>query len=297
MATQDVAFKQMEDFIRSTVEESLCDIPDIKAASLYALFSGGKRFRPRFLFALARACSVDFGNQLPDLIKLAAAIEIVHTYSLIHDDLPCMDNDDFRRGKPTVHKAFSESVALLTGDVLLGLSFEVLASSGFEKDFLAVFARKVGTAGMAAGQAYDLAFQAKAKAKDKVNRPSADEILKLHSLKTGALFELCGLGLGCLSFADGAFSDGASSDGVRDSRSLLGKIGLNYGLMFQVADDLLDEHDKDQDSINITRIWDRAEIKSWLHHMRSETRSLVEKLDGDPELLFALVDENIDRAL
>jgi farnesyl diphosphate synthase len=196
------------------------------AAMRHGVLGGGKRLRP---FLLMESSSL-FEVSARTAVHVAAAIECVHCYSLIHDDLPAMDNDAIRRGKPTVHKAFDEWTAILAGDALLTLAFETLASpdTGFDTDtradLLAGLARASGARGMAGGQCLDLEAEKLAQPA----APSAAHVERLQSMKTGALLQFCceaGAILGRAPAAD---------------REALSRFGERLGLAFQIADDLLD---------------------------------------------------------
>ncbi|MBQ8439041.1 MAG: polyprenyl synthetase family protein, partial [Clostridia bacterium] len=156
------------------------DLKPLLDSERYSLFAGGKRIRPMLALEFCRM----FGGEDEAALPFACAVEMIHTYSLIHDDLPCMDNDDMRRGKPTNHKVFGESTALLAGDALLTGAFEAAASNRAVDAEVAVkavayLANCAGRYGMVGGQIMDLEGEHK--------KLSLDELLKLHSLKTGAL--------------------------------------------------------------------------------------------------------------
>ncbi len=195
-------------------------IPDrLLAAMRHAMFPGGKRLRPILLLATAEA----LGTAATRGAGPAAAVEMVHSYSLVHDDLPCMDNDDFRRGRPTVHRVYGEATALLAGDALLTLAFEVLASSGEAqaRRLVGELAAAIGPAGMVGGQAQELLSQGKL---------DRDGLLAVHAGKTGALIRA-------------AVRMGAVVAGAAPASSELAHLTTfaeNLGLAFQVTDDLLD---------------------------------------------------------
>jgi len=190
----------------------------IHALMRYSSFAGGKRVRPCLLMAAFEACG---GKPNDDrALRAAAAIEMLHTFSLIHDDLPCMDDDDFRRGKPTAHKAFTEALAVLGGDALCILAFEVLASVG-RIDIISEIAAALGTQGMIGGQVVDIESEGKP-----VDRATVEYI---HRNKTAALIRA--------SIRVGALLADAPAD-VLDK---LSSYGNNVGLAFQVIDDILDE--------------------------------------------------------
>lgn len=191
-------------------------------AARYSLFAGGKRLRPILCIAAHEAC----GGSSKALLPVACALEMIHTYSLIHDDLPAMDNDDFRRGKPTNHKVFGEAVAILAGDLLLTYAFELMAEHGLEDRFGAVMrvihiiARASGFKGMVGGQMIDLACEGK-----EVDVPTVEY---MHARKTGALITA--------SVQAGAILAGASESEIER----MGRYGRHLGLAFQITDDLLD---------------------------------------------------------
>jgi geranylgeranyl diphosphate synthase type II len=196
-------------------------------AMRYALLGGGKRLRP--LLALAAAEAV--GGRPREALPAALAVEMVHAYSLIHDDLPCMDDDDLRRGRPTCHKVFGEATALLAGDALLTLAFETLAASGLNSPEAARrageaalgLARAAGAAGMVGGQILDLALE-------KGSSVSARLVREMEGRKTGQLISAA---LVC-----GAILAGGGPAALKT----LGRIGCEAGLAFQIKDDLLNQN-------------------------------------------------------
>jgi geranylgeranyl diphosphate synthase, type II len=196
----------------------------IHEAMRYSVFAGGKRLRP----ILALATAETLGGQLQRIIPLACALELIHTYSLIHDDLPAMDNDDYRRGQLTCHKKYGEGMAILAGDGLLTLAFQLLAEIPGDPALADVkvrvihqVARAIGTScGMVGGQVVDLATQGK--------RFSREQLNFIHSSKTGALIRVSIQTAALLCDAD---------QGVRDA---LSRFGGKIGLAFQVVDDILD---------------------------------------------------------
>lgn len=194
-------------------------------AMRYAVLDGGKRLRP--LLVLATAEAVGDETNSPAALNAACAIELIHAYSLVHDDMPCMDNDVLRRGKPTVHVQFGEAQALLAGDALQTLAFEFLTPLGahvpaaVQAACVGLLARASGYQGMAGGQAIDLASVGQ--------RLSEDQLRQMHRLKTGALL-LCSVQMGA-----------ACVPGVAASvLSALQRFGEALGLAFQVVDDVLD---------------------------------------------------------
>jgi len=211
--------------VNNTLNELLAgqrDIPeDLYQAVVYTLSAPGKRIRSALVLW---CCELIAGRDGADARVAAAAIELVHTYSLVHDDLPALDDDDLRRGRPTCHKAFDEATAILTGDGLLTLAFEILADR-ISDPVLAVrlireLARAAGPAGMIAGQIADL------KAENTVGDLATLEYI--HTNKTAKMFR-CAATMGALC-------GGATPE----QRERLGRYGLKIGLGFQIADDILD---------------------------------------------------------
>jgi geranylgeranyl pyrophosphate synthase len=186
----------------------------IHRAMRYSVFAGGKRFRPVLCLSAFAALDGEGESALP----AACALELIHTYSLVHDDLPALDDDALRRGRPTSHVVFGEATAILAGDALLTLAFEVLASSGAEA--VRLVARAAGTRGMIGGQVRDIAAEG--------TDVSLEALERIHGEKTGALIRAsCELG-------------GLLAGGAPDAREALGLYGERVGLAFQIADDLLD---------------------------------------------------------
>jgi len=187
----------------------------------YSLMAGGKRMRPILVMAAADAV----GGQGEDFLATGCALEMIHTYSLIHDDLPAMDNDDYRRGKPTNHKVFGDAMAILAGDALLTLAFEVVGRQQGVSDAkkLAVvreFSIAAGQSGMVGGQALDLEAEGR--------QIDMDALQRLHMGKTGALFRA--------AIRSGAILAGASDEQL----AALSEYADKFGLAFQITDDILD---------------------------------------------------------
>ena len=187
----------------------------------YSLLAGGKRLRPIFAFDFCRMCGTSWEKAAP----FAAAIEMIHTYSLIHDDLPCMDDDDFRRGRPTNHKVFGEGLAVLAGDALLTDAFAVAATAQLPKPENMAFAISVlsecaGSLGMVGGQVLDVMSEQRA--------CTEDEVLAIQSRKTGGLIRAaCVLGV---------IAGGGSEEQIQAAAQFAGALGL----AFQIRDDMLD---------------------------------------------------------
>jgi len=217
---------------RVMVEEALGGIfpgpegpaADIISAMSYSLFAGGKRLRPILCIAGAEAV----GGEAQDVLPVACAIELIHTYSLIHDDLPVMDDDDMRRGKPTNHKVFGEAVALLAGDGLLTKAFHVMTGADFPKRVrpdallavIGLIAKAAGHEGMVGGQVVDIQSEGK--------EVDPDVLEFIHTRKTAALISA--------SVVSGAILVGGEDPQVK----ALASYGQNIGVAFQVSDDILD---------------------------------------------------------
>ncbi|UCE25539.1 MAG: polyprenyl synthetase family protein [Candidatus Zixiibacteriota bacterium] len=188
-------------------------------AMRYSVMAGGKRLRPVLAYAAYEYCGGETGGDDLGIHRAMVALEMVHTYSLIHDDLPCMDDDDLRRGMPTCHKRFGEAVAVLAGDALHDLAFDLMASTG-STETVTELARAIGTEGMLGGQMADIEAEGR--------EVSREEVVNIHRRKTGALIR-CSVRVGAILAAADA--------------ELLEKLsiyGEKIGLAFQIIDDILD---------------------------------------------------------
>ena len=230
MTSADAAFRDWTAHSLTQVEAALSDWVPLSApaglgeAMRYAVLDGGKRLRPLLTLAAARA--VAGATDVPAALRSACAVELIHAYSLVHDDMPCMDNDVLRRGKPTVHVAYGEAQALLAGDALQALAFELLTpedgsvAPAVQARLCAALARAAGHHGMAGGQAIDLAH---------VGLAMTEAALRdMHRRKTGAMLEV--------SVHMGALSAGADGPTL----ACLQRYAQAIGLAFQVVDDILD---------------------------------------------------------
>ncbi len=212
---------KVEHFLGQILTTEDKDLLSLYASMRYSTLAGGKRIRPFLTLSVAEM----FGAGVKDAIYFASALEMVHTYSLIHDDLPSMDNDDLRRGKPTNHKVYGEATATLAGDALLTGAFEILCAADLPADTkiaaVRVLSEAAGAEGMVGGQIMDLAAEETA--------PSFETLVKTHSLKTGALIT-ASVRLGLLAA------------GVTDEATIhaLCTYARLIGLAFQIIDDLLD---------------------------------------------------------
>lgn len=213
-----------KDHIEKALRDSLsrpCPQAPLMDAMRYSLLAGGKRIRPVLLLKFCEAC----GGRAENALSAACGIEMLHTYSLIHDDLPCMDNDDLRRGKPTCHKVYGETNAVLAGDALQSAAFEMVLSSPVAPERVVAMgktlAQAVGVMGMCGGQYLDT-----------VNENitiSIDELRNINALKTGALLRAaCVMGAQCA---------GAAEEQLRAAA----EYAENLGLAFQIRDDILDQ--------------------------------------------------------
>ncbi len=259
-------------------------------AMRYAVLDGGKRLRPLLVLAAAEAV----GGHPEAALRAACAVELIHAYSLVHDDMPCMDNDVLRRGKPTVHVKFGQAEALLAGDALQALAFELLTpeDQGFEPAMQAtlcrMLARAAGCGGMAGGQAIDLAS---------VGKPLGSEQLhEMHRLKTGALLQA--------SVLMGAACGKASPSALR----ALSDYGAAIGLAFQVVDDILDVvgdahtlgktagKDAAQDKPTFVSLMGLPASQNYAQELLSQAQaSLKAETLHDTAALWALADKLVNR--
>lgn len=226
----DMTLKEKQAFYIRIIEESLANsIPienpycmELKKAMEYSLMAGGKRLRPTLCLATAEL----FNVELREVIAFGCAIEMIHTYSLIHDDLPAMDNDDYRRGKLTNHKVFGDAMAILAGDALLNLAFETMIKDSLTGNSLAklkamgIVGQYSGALGMIGGQVIDLSGEGR--------KVDVDELKTMHRLKTGALIKA-------------PVEAAAVISGTQEKQfAALSNYAANLGLAFQIQDDILD---------------------------------------------------------
>lgn len=209
--------QEIESFLRAQFGKTT-RWADLYEAMRYSLLAGGKRIRPVLTLEFARLAGMDWHEALP----VACALELVHTYSLIHDDLPCMDDDDLRRGKPTNHKVYGETLAVLAGDALQPEAFRlILTAPGLpperRSDCALILANAAGADGMVAGQVLDTLHAPK----------TEEELREVHRLKTGAMIA-------------GACKLGTVAAGREDLLAMAAEYGYQLGLAFQIRDDMLD---------------------------------------------------------
>ena len=214
--------KQFDKKFKSLLNRKL-DKSILSKAMYYGCINGGKRIRPFLVMEAAKIANLSMN----DAFIIAASIECIHSYSLIHDDLPSMDNDDFRRGKLSTHKKFNEATAILAGDALHDLAFELISGNLYSKDnkskleLINYLSLSIGHNGLALGQNLDLEFENK--------KHSKNEILNMYSRKTGKLFEY--------SFSAPFILKNKSKTDIQFAK----EYGMLFGLIFQVIDDLIDE--------------------------------------------------------
>lgn len=257
-------------------------------AARYSLTLGGKRIRPIIMLEFAKLCGGNENLVLP----FAVALEMIHTYSLIHDDLPCMDDDDLRRGKPSCHIKFGEDTALLAGDTLLTESFGVAMKSDTDAEnklrALDVLRERAGANGMIGGQVMDLAFEKE--------NPDAKRLENMYSKKTGALLSAAAE-IGCILA-------GANENTISIAR----EYALKLGLAFQIIDDILDiigdeevlgkpiGSDSENNKTTFVTIYGLEKAKEIATKLSNEAIALLEKFDGDKtnlkELTHFLLNRN-----
>lgn len=271
-ATRNWINRQLDLLIPENRSDNLC------SAARYSLLGGGKRIRPIIVLATVQVLQGD----LEAALHPACAIEMVHAYSLIHDDLPSMDNDDFRRGKPTLHKVFPESHAILAGDFLLNFAFEVLAKSPRltaeqKVELIQTLSVAGGAKGMIGGQIMDLDATGKAL--------ELSELQLIHQHKTSALLEA--------SFAFGAIVAGADEQ----IRQVLLTFGQEMGLIFQIIDDILDfsQSDKDNEKATYATLLGVEGARELANDLHRKGLQRLSPLPFDTSLLVQLADRMINR--
>lgn len=260
-------------------------------AMRYSVFAGGKRVRP----AIAMMCCKLFGGDMEDCLPIAAALELVHTYSLVHDDLPAMDDDDLRRGKPTNHKVFGEAIAILAGDALLTMAFELIAKAPKHTKIrpdvanliLECVTKAAGSTGMVGGQVMDILSSAVLESEKKVSEVLLYEI---HRRKTAALI--------AASAKCGAFVANAKIDDV----NAVEDFGNALGLMFQISDDIIDctsspeklgktpGKDKGAGKLTFVSLFGLENSKKKLAEFQAKTKAILAPYGEKARLLTELTD-------
>ncbi|WP_302487039.1 polyprenyl synthetase family protein [uncultured Megamonas sp.] len=261
---------------------------DLAKAMNYSLMAGGKRLRPILIMAAADALGVD-GEKF---LRLATSIEFIHTYSLIHDDLPAMDNDDYRRGKLTNHKVFGEALAILAGDALLTMAFEIIATdknvdADTKVKIIAEMSKAAGAEGMVGGQVIDMQSENK--------QIDMQTLKQMHAAKTGALF--------CAAIRSGAILAGANDVQLAN----LTEYARQFGLAFQITDDMLDvvgdektigkpvgSDEKNHKSTYVT-LGSLESAKALAQEAVNKAKVALEGFGENAEFLRALVDYLITR--
>lgn len=264
--------------------------PSLHQAMHYSLMNGGKRLRPSLVY-LANEL---LGGQIEQADAAACALECVHSYSLVHDDLPAMDNDELRRGKPTCHIQFNEATAILAGDALLTWAFELLSQpidalpASTQLQMVHTLARCSGDLGMVDGQAFDLSSEGKTL--------SLEQLKSMHAAKTGELIRAA-LRLGAL----------ASGNATDADLEALDRYALKIGLAFQIQDDILDIEstteqlgkpqgsDEERDKATYPALVGLAQSKQWLHELHQEAIEALEPFGSRNQSLIALADFVIAR--
>jgi geranylgeranyl diphosphate synthase type II len=279
----------VEQALEGFCSDTDADFGIVMDAERYSLLGGGKRIRP---FIVNEFCRV-LGGDIEASMPLACALEMIHTYSLIHDDLPCMDDDDMRRGKPSNHKKFGYANALLAGDALLTRAFETVASAdslspAAKAEAVRLLARAAGDRGMIGGQIIDL---------DSENKSiSFEKLLKLHSLKTGALIA-CAAKLGCIAAGFG-----------EESKPTLAAVSYaeKIGIAFQAVDDMLDVtsnaetlgknigSDKDNGKTTFLTFFDLDGTKKYAKELTEQAKLSLSDM-ADSKMLIELADYLLER--
>ncbi len=246
-------------------------------AMRYAVLNGGKRLRPLLVYSTGYALHIPREKLDP----LAVAVELIHSYSLIHDDLPCMDNDELRRGKPTCHIAFDEATALLAGDALQALAFEILACANhiepqYRIKMIACLTKSAGSLGMVGGQAIDLSSSP--------SNMNPDQLAHMHRCKTGALIRASIQLAAMIQPTDPSIFN------------QLTVFAETLGLAFQVQDDLLDiEGDIALDKATYPAMLGVTGAKQWLHQLHQEALGILAHIDGDTQYLKHLTNFVVSR--
>lgn len=282
---------RVDQSLKAAITHATAPASVLREAMLYSTLNSGKRLRPTLVYAVGQA----LGQQLEQLDHIAAAVECIHSYSLIHDDLPAMDDDSLRRGKPTCHIAFGEAVAILAGDALQTLAFELLASSKKstlppqqQLKLIQVLASCAGSAGMIGGQSLDLLAEGK--------NISSSSLEQIHALKTGALIKA-------------SILMGAIGAGCEDQSTLhtLKQFAEHIGLAFQLQDDLLDitgsrkkigkntQQDLKQHKATYAILFGIEATQSKINALMASATSDLETLNVDTAFLKILCEKLISR--
>lgn len=259
--------KKDKEVIDKKIKEFFHPLENKLDQAVFYAIDGGKRIRPIVFLETSKMLRGD--DFTKDDLDLAISLEMIHAYSLIHDDMPCMDNDDYRRGKETVHKKYGEDMALLAGDYLLNTAYENILDLACKDKKIgkagAYMAKCAGKDGMIEGQYYDVF---------KEESYDLSYVLKVYEGKTGGLFKAALVGAG--------LSLGEDSSTIEK----LERYGKYLGLSFQLQDDLLDG--KDQDELNILNVLDEDEAKKYLHKFNQEAKDAVSNFDKNDFHIFLI---------
>ncbi|MBQ4119731.1 MAG: polyprenyl synthetase family protein [Clostridia bacterium] len=264
-----------------------CAYAFVNDAARYSLTLGGKRIRPIIMLECCRL----FGGDIKQALGFAVALEMIHTYSLIHDDLPCMDNDDMRRGKPSCHIKFGEDTALLAGDTLLTEAFNIAANSSVDDKrkikAIAILAKRAGLHGMIGGQVLDLSFEK--------TKPTMEQLKEMCCLKTGCLISAAA--------EIGAVIAGATENQV----ALISEYAFNLGLAFQIIDDILDvtstaevlgkpiNSDAENDKATFVTLLGLDNAKALASDLTKQALDILSSLNKDTKRLCSLTNMLLQR--
>ncbi len=248
----------------------------LRNSQIYSLSSGGKRFRP-FLTSLVFQL---FSQDILKIKNFCLAVEMIHTYSLIHDDLPCMDNDDFRRGKPANHKVYSEDISLLAGDGLLTDAFFVIANDTLldpisKVELVKLLSKKAGSDGMVGGQALDMRAD---------SNLTFDELKTIHKMKTANLIQVAAVGAGIIA--------GCTESELHN----ISDFSFNLGMAFQIKDDLLDFSDNEQAFKSYLKFLGFPKTQEELEKHSTEAVQSLKLLNRNSAMLIQLIDFNLKRS-
>ncbi len=280
---------RVDEKLENLVPRAEVEPANLHRAIRWSLFAGGKRFRPALVFAVGRTFSVSEEN----LLTTAAAIEMIHTYSLVHDDLPAMDNDDLRRGRATCHKKFDEATAILAGDVLQTLAFQAIAENEklpaeIRVRLVSEIARAAGTpVGMVAGQQFDLEAEGKT--------ISIGQLEKIHHSKTGAIISVA------------ARAGAIIAEANKNELEIVTNYAAKLGLLFQITDDLLDitqttevlgktaGKDVSAEKATYPALYGLEETRKLAGNVHDEACRELKKIDKNTNLLREIADFILNR--
>lgn len=294
----NIYLEKIEDKIKEQFKPTDILQKSVFEAMQYAICGGGKRIRPVMTIAAAEMC----GGDADDAATVALAVECIHNYSLIHDDLPCMDNDDLRRGRPTCHKVYPESIALLAGDGLLNMAFEILSDKDiFRKtdteallEVARVLSKASGALGMIGGQTVDLESEAR-------NDVTLDELIYLHERKTGALIRAAAV-CGCI-----CAKNGENNAEISNIIPVLDEFSAKLGLAFQIKDDILDVEgieevlgkpigsDEESGKTTFVTLMGIDAAKEYLKKLTEEAKTAIGTLGEKARFFEELADYLLDR--